>query len=198
MQTHRRGQRTASEIAMDEQQNSNAARHLQVIYTDIAQRVRAITAARPIWPCHKGCDGCCRRLAQPPEMTATEWQVVYQGFLQLSPTTQHEVARRIQALADWQDGPVACPFLDATHGTCLIYDHRPAACRMYGFYVSRTDHWWCADIQALYEAGVCDGVILGNQGAIERALHQQCGEVKSLVEWFAGIACEISSYPSEC
>jgi hypothetical protein len=37
----------------------------------------------------------------------------------------------------------------------------------------------------LYEAGVCDGVILGNQGAIERALHQQCGEVKSLVEWFA-------------
>ena len=30
-----------------------------------AQRVRAITAARPIWPCHKGCDGCCRRLARP-------------------------------------------------------------------------------------------------------------------------------------
>jgi Fe-S-cluster containining protein len=87
-------------------------------------------------------------------------------------------------LADWQDGPVACPFLDATHGTCLVYDHRPAACRMYGFYVSRTDHWWCADIQALYEAGIGDGVILGNYGAIERSLHQQCGEIKSLLEWF--------------
>jgi uncharacterized protein len=72
---------------MDEQQHSNAARHLQVIYTDIAHRVGAITAVRPIWPCHKGCDGCCRRLAQPPAMTAAEWQVVYQGFLQLSPTT---------------------------------------------------------------------------------------------------------------
>jgi hypothetical protein len=58
---------------------------------------------------------------------------------------------------------------------------------MYGFYGSRTDHWWCADIQELYEAGVCDGVILGNQGAIERALHQQCDEVTSLVEWFEGI-----------
>jgi hypothetical protein len=58
---------------------------------------------------------------------------------------------------------------------------------MYGFYVSRTAHWWCADIQELYEAGACDGVILGNQGAIERALHQQCDEVKSLVAWFAGI-----------
>jgi len=51
--------------------------------------------------------------------------------------------------------------------------------------VFRTDHWWCTDIQALYEAGSCDGVILGNQYAIERALHQQCGEVKALVAWFA-------------
>jgi len=55
---------------------------------------------------------------------------------------------------------------------------------MYGFYVSRTDYWWCADIQGLYEAGLCDDVILGNHSAIERALHQQCGEVKALVEWF--------------
>ena len=73
--------------AMEEQQHSNAARHLQVIYTDITHRVGAITAVRPIWPCHKGCDGCCRRPAQPLAMTAAEWQAVYQGFLQLSPTT---------------------------------------------------------------------------------------------------------------
>ena len=166
------------------QNTSAAARQLDVIYTDIAQRVRAMTDARPLWPCRKGCDGCCRRLAQPPEMTAAEWDVVRQGFLHLSPATQHEVAQRIRALADWTDGSVTCPFLDDTHGTCLIYAYRPAACRMYGFYVSRMDHWWCADIQALYEAGVCDGVVLGNYGAIERALHQQCGEVKALVEWF--------------
>ena len=50
--------------AMHEQQHSNAARHLQVIYMDIAYRVSAITAARLIWLCHKGCDGCCRRFAQ--------------------------------------------------------------------------------------------------------------------------------------
>jgi hypothetical protein len=68
---------------------------------------------------------------------------------------------------------------------------------MYGLYVSRTDHWWCADIQALYEAGACEGMILGNQGAIERALYQQGGEVKSLVDWFAGIERESSSHPSE-
>ena len=170
---------------MEDQHHSEAARQLEVIYTDIAQRVRAITEERPLWPCHKGWDGCCRRLAQPPEITAAEWHVVHQGFLHLSPVTQHEVARRIRALAHWQGGPVTCPFLDDTHGTCLIYAYRPAACRMYGFYVSRTDNWWCTDIQVLYETGVCDGVVLGNQSAIERALHQQCGEVQSLVEWFA-------------
>jgi Fe-S-cluster containining protein len=157
---------------------------LRVIYADIDQRLQAITAARPNWPCRKGCDHCCRNLAQPPEMTAAEWHAVQQGFAQLSPQTQHEVARRIQALAPWQDAPVTCPFLDETHGACLIYAYRPAACRMYGFYVSRTAHWWCDDIQALYEAGGCDGLILGNHGAIARALQDQCGEVKSLLEWF--------------
>jgi Fe-S-cluster containining protein len=80
-----------------------------------------------------------------PEMTAAEWEVVYQGFLRLSPTMQHKITRHIRALADWQDRPVTCPFLDATHGPCLVYDHCPAVYRMYGFYMSRTDHWWCAD-----------------------------------------------------
>jgi hypothetical protein len=59
---------------------------------------------------------------------------------------------------------------------------------MYGFYVSRTEHWWCADIQALDEAGMSDGIILGNHRAVERLLQQQCGEAKSLVEWFNGTA----------
>jgi Fe-S-cluster containining protein len=167
--------------------HSDTVQPLRVIYTDIDQRGRAITTARPNWPCRKGCDHCCRNLAQPPEMTAAEWHVVQQGFTQLSPDAQHEVARRIQALAHWQGAPVTCPFLDATHSACLIYTHRPAACRMYGFYVSRTAHWWCDDIQALYEAGDCDGLILGNHGAIERALHDQCGEVKSLLEWFTHV-----------
>ena len=85
----------------------------------------------------------CRCTDEINEQQVRSAQVVYQGILQLSPTTQHEVARRIRALANWQDGPVTCPCLDATR------------------------------IQALYEAGVCDGVILGNQGPIERALHQQ-------------------------
>src|SRR5687768_14139112 len=88
--------------------HSDAVQQLRVIYTDIDQRVRAVTAARPNWPCHKGCDSCCRQLAQPPELTAAEWHVVQQGCTQLPPETRHEVARRVQALAHWQGEPVTC------------------------------------------------------------------------------------------
>src|SRR5215510_903557 len=42
-----------------------------------------------------------------------------------------EIARHIRALADWQDGPVTCPFLAATHSPYLVYDHCPAAYRIY-------------------------------------------------------------------
>jgi Fe-S-cluster containining protein len=172
---------------LQQRSHSDAAQQLQIIYADIDQRVRAMTAARPNWPCRQGCDACCRQLAQPPELKAAEWHVVRQGFTQLPPQIQHAVARRIQALAHWHGEPVTCPFLDEAHGACLVYAYRPAACHMYGFYVSRTAHWWCSDIQALYDAGDCDGLILGNYGAIERALHDQCGEVKSLLEWFTQV-----------
>ncbi len=65
---------------MEDQHHSEAVRQLEGIYTDIAQRVRAITEERPLWPCHKGWGCCCRQLAQPPEITAAEWHVVHQGF----------------------------------------------------------------------------------------------------------------------
>jgi Fe-S-cluster containining protein len=167
-----------------EHKESHALHHLRVIYADIDQRVQSITAVRPDWPCRQGCDSCCRQLAQIPELTAAEWHVLQQGFAQLSPPIQQAVAERIRALAAWHEGPVTCPFLDTARGSCLVYAHRPAACRMYGFYVSRTAHWWCDTIQALHEAGVCEALVLGNHGAIERALQHQGGEVKSLREWF--------------
>lgn len=49
-------------------------------------------------------------------------------------------------------------------------------------YKVRTDDWWWADIQALYEAGSCPGVMLGSQGTIEQALHWQCDESQLLFD----------------
>jgi Fe-S-cluster containining protein len=158
---------------------------LTVIYADIDQRVHAITEARPDWLCHKGCAGCCRRLAEVPAITAAEWQVLQQGLAMLPPATQHQIAERLQALAQAPRGPITCPFLDDTDGTCLVYAQRPATCRMYGFYVSRTAHWWCDDIQTQYEAGISEGLILGNQDAIDRTLQRQYGEAKSVLDWWA-------------
>jgi Fe-S-cluster containining protein len=154
------------------------------IYTDIDRRVHAITAARPIWPCTKGCDDCCRRLAQLPEMTAAEWHVLQQGFGQLDPARRRQVADKIQALSHQQTGYVTCPLLDEQHGACLVYVYRPVACRTYGFYVSRDGNRWCDAIQDLNDAGVCDDIILGNHSAIERRLQHRLGEIKSLAAWF--------------
>src|SRR5688500_1109400 len=82
------------------------------IYATIDRRAAAIAAAQPLWPCQEGCDGCCRRLAQVPEMTAAVWRVAYAGFFQLEPATQAQVARDIRALPQAPQRAVTCPFLD--------------------------------------------------------------------------------------
>jgi Fe-S-cluster containining protein len=163
------------------------AGQLDVIYLGIAHRVGAAIEERPLWPCRRGCDACCRRLANPPEMTAAEWRLLYRGLLQLPAAAQEVVAAQIMALSERAAGPgqfVTCPFLDQEQGACRVYEFRPAACRMYGFYVSRDGNQWCNDIQALYEAGELEGVILGNHSAVNRELARCFGEVKPLDVWY--------------
>ena len=163
------------------------AGQLEVIYLGIAQRVGAAIEEHPLWPCRRGCDACCRRLANPPEITAAEWRLLYRGFLQLPPMAQEVVAAKITALSGREPaagGFVTCPFLDEEQGACRVYDFRPAACRMYGFYVSRDGNQWCNDIQTLYEAGELEGVILGNHSAVSRELARCFGEVKPLNVWY--------------
>ena len=31
-------------------------------------------AARPDWPCKRGCDDCCRSLASPMRISRAEWE----------------------------------------------------------------------------------------------------------------------------
>ncbi len=157
---------------------------LHDIYAAIDQRVFAIVSAAPAWPCQKGCDGCCRRLAQPPQVTAAEWTVLQQGIARLEAPVQEAIAQRLRALSNAATGPVPCPFLDEREGACRVYAHRPATCRMYGFYVSRDGNQWCDDIQTRHEAGMGDSVILGNYQALQRELNDRFGEVKAIVTWF--------------
>ena len=49
---------------------------LNHLHSDIADRVRAISEDNLDWPCRRGCDGCCRRLAEIPQLTMAEWNLL--------------------------------------------------------------------------------------------------------------------------
>lgn len=67
--------------------------------------------------------------------------------------------------------PYTCAFLDPAHGACLIYQHRPIACRTYGFYVDeRGVGLYCESIQKGVEGGDFADVVWGNHSALEARL----------------------------
>lgn len=169
---------------------------LDKIYAEIASRTEAAHAEKPIWPCRKGCDLCCRRLANVPALTAAEWTRLAEGIAQLAEEVQHEIEAKILALGEGERPFIVCPLLDEASGACRVYHHRPAACRMYGFYVSRYNNQWCEQIDALFEAGQLDGVTLGNYAAMKRQLHRQFGETKTLVEWTKSRPLQQQAQPS--
>ncbi|MEM7332950.1 MAG: YkgJ family cysteine cluster protein [Chloroflexota bacterium] len=165
-----------------------ANEELSQIYDEIEHRVSEAQTNKPIWPCQKGCDACCRRLAHVPEVTAVEWQQMQVGIQNLSPAIQAQFLEKISALKNHQEGFVTCPLLDEEAGACLIYEHRPAACRMYGFYVSRYNNQWCQDIEDLFQAGELEGVTFGNFAAMTRHIQEQFGERQSIIAWAESIS----------
>ncbi|WP_428261984.1 YkgJ family cysteine cluster protein [Haliangium sp.] len=157
---------------------------LTVIYDQIEARTGAVVAADPAWPCRKGCDACCRRLARAPELSAAEWRYLWRGYGELPATVRAEVRARVMALAG-HEGHVVCPLLDRAAGACLVYAHRPAACRMYGFYLSRGEGRYCGDIEARVEAGGCEQVVWGNHDAVDDRLRRRFGPPISMLDWFS-------------
>ncbi len=157
---------------------------LSQLYTDIEARVRIILDDNPDWLCRMGCDGCCRRLAEVPRLTAAEWALLRDGLAALPPERLREIDRDIAALAEQSSRPVVCPLLDRSAGACLVYAHRPVACRTYGFYVQRDLGLYCKDIEARVTDGALAEVVWGNQDAIDRRLCA-LGDSRDLTEWFA-------------
>jgi Fe-S-cluster containining protein len=149
------------------------------IYREIAARAEAITGDRPDWPCQRGCDSCCRSLGETPHVTAAEWDLMRAAIADLEPQLQQAIAEGFQALP--ARGPMTCPLLEQQSGACRIYSDRPAACRSYGFYVSRGQGLYCKTIEARDDRGV----VWGNQDALERKLAQLSGPSKPLADWMA-------------
>ncbi|MDD1620165.1 MAG: YkgJ family cysteine cluster protein [Methylococcaceae bacterium] len=154
------------------------------LHADIDSRVNTIRDEHPDWLCHRGCDGCCRRLAEIPLLTAEEWDLLREGLAALPPERLRKIGQAIAALAGQTSRPIVCPMLDQAEGACLVYAHRPVACRTYGFYVQRDKGLYCNDIESRVASGALAEVVWGNHDAVDNRL-RGLGDARELTEWFS-------------
>lgn len=154
------------------------------LHADIEERVNSIRHDHADWLCRMGCDGCCRRLASVPRLTEAEWELLREGLAALPSDRLQEIDQDMAALAEQQSRPYVCPLLDRSAGACRVYEHRPVACRTYGFYVDRDQGLYCKDIEAWVVNGCLDDVVWGNQDVVDRRL-KDLGASRDLTEWFA-------------
>lgn len=155
---------------------------LNQLYADLAARTQATLDTHPDWPCRKGCDTCCRRLAEVPRLTKAEWDCLKNGLAALPTDLLKEIRLGIAALPS-SPRPLTCPLLDQSTGACRVYAYRPVACRSYGFYVQRELGLYCKDIEALVTTGEYADVVWGNHDVIDRSL-ADLGDIRELHEWF--------------
>jgi len=154
------------------------------LHAEIDARVHAIRGDRPDWLCGKGCDSCCRRLAEVPQLSAAEWHLLQEGLSALTPERLGGISRAMAALVGQRSRPVVCPLLDQSSGACPVYAQRPVACRSYGFYVQRDLGLYCHDIESRVAGSELADVVWGNHDAIDRQV-AALGESRALTEWFA-------------
>jgi Fe-S-cluster containining protein len=149
---------------------------LRVLHEKVAARAASIAGAHGSWPCRKGCDSCCRRLAAVPDLTAAEWTLLRPAVEALP----RGIRERIAGL-EGASRPVVCPFLEG--GACLVYEVRPVACRTYGFYVDRDGGQYCELVDALNA-----DVVWGSGASVEADL-ASLGERRDLVSWWKSSTC---------
>lgn len=156
---------------------------LAQLHVDIDVHVQNILGDRADWLCGKGCDGCCRRLADVPQLTSAEWELLRESLTDLPLGRLREISSNMAALTRGPSRPVVCPLLDMSAGTCTVYTRRPVACRTYGFYVQRDLGLYCHDIETLVADGALADVVWGNHDAIDHRL-AGLGEIRALTDWF--------------
>ena len=177
---------------------------LLAIYDDVDRRARATTEAHAFWPCKRGCDTCCRRLADIPRLGRAEWELLREGLDALASEVRAEVDARIAKLAVAERAGtlprhVTCPMLDEQSGACRVYAHRPSACRTYGFYVERGIGLHCDMITEAVASRPEDEarVVWGNQASVDHALALLDAAVAApLTAWVASSSSPAVSPPA--
>jgi Fe-S-cluster containining protein len=156
---------------------------LTELHADIDARVQAIRESQPEWLCRRGCAACCHRLAEIPQLTRAEWNLLQKGLETLPADERRAISAQVLALAGNPARPIVCPMLDETAGACRVYPFRPVACRTYGFFVERDLGLYCKDIEAQVDRGELSMVIWGNQDRVTRVLNE-FEDTRDLTEWF--------------
>jgi len=186
-------------------------KRLLSIYDDVERRARATSEPRAWWPCHRGCDSCCRRLADVPVLVRAEWELLREGLDALATGARADVDRRIAELSRLErEGAlpkhIVCPMLDDAEGTCRVYAHRPGACRTYGFYVDRGIGLHCEIITEAVAARPDSEppIMWGNAESVDYALarlgrlpDEACEEASPLTAWAASTSTSSTSSPDD-
>jgi len=144
-----------------------------------------VTRERPFWPCHEGCDHCCRHLSEPLRLTRAEWARVEIALAELPKEARAEIERRVFEIVEGEASGRICPFLEREAGVCQIYGDRPIDCRMYGFYQDRDGGYYCFKIEDVVEEEGEDGIVWGHRASVERRLENVHGPRVSLADWAA-------------
>ena len=114
-----------------------------------------------------------------PDISEIEWREVEAGLALLPAAARAEIDARMGAVSR------TCAFLDPVQGACVIYEHRPIACRTYGFYVDeRGIGLHCGMI----EARQYPEAVWGNHSSLEARL-EKLGPTKSTVQWSSTPPC---------
>lgn len=161
--------------------NGQPLTNLDRICQVVANRVERIASNHAFWPCRRGCDDCCRSLASVPRVSQPEWRCIAKAIDEMPAAVGCELRQRIRDSA-FASRPVTCPLLEASTGSCLIYDARPIACRSYGFYAERDKVLGCDCIVTISQQK--PDVIWGNHPALEEQM-DDLGPAAELFIWLA-------------
>ncbi|HEY9850706.1 MAG TPA: YkgJ family cysteine cluster protein [Leptolyngbyaceae cyanobacterium] len=161
---------------------NEAQKKLLALEESIEVRVQDIRASRDWWPCRRGCDRCCRQLAQPPELSLQEWVRIDEAVAALPASIRAEIEQKIDKLLveiaeNTVSSQVVCPYLDEREGACRIYEARPIACRTYGYFVARDGNDYCQIIENELSSrtDTATNIIWGNAESIRHEIEKNCG-----------------------
>ena len=142
-------------------------------------------------PCQRGCSYCCHGNA--PNVSPADQAVLLEGLNELDGnrlgTILQEAVRQSrlaeESIPDDMEMREPCPLLE--HEECLVYHHRPLACRLYGSAESGEGAIYGCDAVRLRLAFTGDRLVNIKTVTAPFELRHDAKPELSLIDWLAGL-----------